>query len=304
MGQRTNPMPLSLCCSCGARFEVDDHLAGQAVQCPDCQQPVAVPAAAGPPMRTSGFALASVVLALVGAFTGVGTVLAVLLGVVGLVQIRKHPREIAGAGYAILGIGCGVVFSGLFLLAVVQTEVFGLDLIRERLMGENVDRDGPLEVSLPEDGFAIRRPSAQWGVARPSLVADLSPASQLLLVHLGKNAFVDVTCEDLDGRTLEACKDAALRPFRGNWANGGAPGLRYRDLEIDSTQPLPAGTGDEGVEILFRVRLGPEPLTYLVRVIRKGADVYVLRSWTQRRRFALLEPELRQALDSFRILRP
>jgi len=231
-------------------------------------------------------------------------VLAIVLGVIGLVQIRKYPRELAGTGYAALGIGCGVVFSGLFLLAIVQTEVFGLDLIREKLMGQNVDRDGPLEVSMPADGFAIRRPSSQWGIARDNLAGDVSPASQLLLVHLGKNAFVDVTCEDLNGRTLEGCKEAVLSPFRPSRNNFGAPGLRYRDLEIEYTQPLPADApGDEGLEMVFRVRLGAEPLTYLVRIVRKGPDVYIVRSWTQRRRFPVIEPELRQVLDSFRILR-
>jgi hypothetical protein len=33
-----------------------------------------------------------------------------------------------------------------------------------------------------------------------------------------------------------------------------------------------------------------------------GGAVYVTRGYTQRRRFALVEPELRQALDSFRVL--
>ena len=170
-------MPLSLACTCGARFEVEDHFAGQTVACPECHQAIAAAAPPGRPTRTSGFAIASVVLALVGAFTGVGTVLAIVLGFVGLVQIRKYPRELAGTSYALLGIGCGIVFTGLFLLAVIQTEVFGVDLIRERLMGHNVDRDGPLEVSMPADGFAIRRPSNQWGVARPNLAPGSKPRS-------------------------------------------------------------------------------------------------------------------------------
>ncbi|OAI50634.1 hypothetical protein AYO44_17615 [Planctomycetaceae bacterium SCGC AG-212-F19] len=298
-------MPLSLTCSCGARFEVEDHLAGQTVQCPECQQPVAVAAAPAQPMRTSGLAIASVVLALVGAFTGIGTVLAVVLGGVALVQIRKHPRAIAGTGYAILGIACGLIFSGLFFLAILQAEVFGVDMLRDRLMSHNLDRDGPLEITRPADGFAIRRPSSQWGVARPNLASDLAPASQVLLVHPGKNAFIDVACEDLNGRSLDACKDAVLQTFRGNRNDFAPRALRYRDLEVEYTKPLaPVPAGDEGLEMVFRVGFGGERLTYLVRIIRQGTDVYVIRSWTQRNRFLMVEPELRQALDSFRILRP
>ena len=31
-------MPLSLTCDCGARFELEEALAGQSVSCPECQQ--------------------------------------------------------------------------------------------------------------------------------------------------------------------------------------------------------------------------------------------------------------------------
>src|SRR4051812_13283476 len=56
-------MALSLTCACGARFEVEDTLAGQEVSCPECQQPLKAPALQRVPLRTSGFALASAQLA-------------------------------------------------------------------------------------------------------------------------------------------------------------------------------------------------------------------------------------------------
>ena len=74
-------MSLSLSCACGAKFEVAETFAGQGVACPECQQPVKVPAATGARLRTSGYALASVVLALVGMFTIVLPALAVILGI-------------------------------------------------------------------------------------------------------------------------------------------------------------------------------------------------------------------------------
>jgi len=135
-------MALSLVCVCGARFEVEDTYAGQAVACPECQQPVAAAAPPARPVRTSGFALASVVLALVLAFTGVGTVLAVLLGVIGLVHIRRCREQVTGTGYALLGIGLGTVFTALFLVALFS-DLVGLWIMREGMMGSQVDRGAP-----------------------------------------------------------------------------------------------------------------------------------------------------------------
>ena len=83
-------MPLSLICDCGARFEVEDALAGQTVSCPECQQPLKAPAAQRPTLRTSAFALASFLLAVVGAFTVVGTIAAVILGDR---RRRRHPAR-------------------------------------------------------------------------------------------------------------------------------------------------------------------------------------------------------------------
>src|SRR5262245_57704151 len=110
-------MALSLSCACGARFEVEETLAGQAVTCPDCREPVQAPQAGGGAARTSGFAVASTVLALVGAFTLIGTVAAVVLGLVALVSVARNPGRVAGAGYAVFGIVAGVVFTALTLFA-------------------------------------------------------------------------------------------------------------------------------------------------------------------------------------------
>src|SRR5215467_1244077 len=122
-------------CACGARFEVDDTLAGQEVLCPECQRSLKAPALDRPPRVTSGWALASVVLALVGAFTVFGSLLAVLLGVIALVSIARNRRQIAGAGFAIFGICLGVAFTGLTLFALNTADVFGLDAwLRERTL--------------------------------------------------------------------------------------------------------------------------------------------------------------------------
>src|SRR5262245_61562674 len=97
-------MALSLTCSCSAHFEVEDTLAGQVVVCPECQASLKAPTLDRKPLRTSGLALASVILALIGAFTILFTLLAVLLGVAALVSISRNRERLAGSGYAVFGI--------------------------------------------------------------------------------------------------------------------------------------------------------------------------------------------------------
>ena len=83
-------MSLPLSCVCGARFEVEEAFSGQSVACPECQQSIKVPLAGRARLRTSGYALASVVLALVGMFTIVLSAIAVVLGFIGLTSIARH----------------------------------------------------------------------------------------------------------------------------------------------------------------------------------------------------------------------
>lgn len=299
-------MALSVVCSCAAQFEVEETFAGQQVSCPECQQPVQVPAAGQVPLRTSGFAVASVVVGLVLALTFVGPLLAILLGVVALVHIHRQRRRVAGVGYAIFGIALGVIFSVLTGLAFLQTELFGLDLLREGVMGGQVDRTGPLEISRPGDGFAIQRPSNSWGVANVTLAEELVPDSDLVLVHVGKDAYIDVTHDNLLGRSLEAYRDQLLEGFQENRNLGKRqPGLQLRGLTIREKKELPAVDGRACLQVLFDVKLGPQWLTYLVRVIqpRDSDRVYVVRAWTMKRRFPVIDLEVRRALDSFRLLK-
>ena len=102
-------MTISLTCACGVRLEVDDTFAGQTINCPDCQRPLATPKPERAGVQTSGFAIASLTLALVGAFTLIGTVLAVLFGVLALLGIRRDPDRVTGKGYAV---GVGYVNTG------------------------------------------------------------------------------------------------------------------------------------------------------------------------------------------------
>src|SRR5207245_166118 len=178
------PMSVFVNCSCGSQFEVEETFAGQTVSCPECRNSVRVPAVTRRPLRTSTYALASVLLGVTLAFTVVGTIVAVILGCVGLVSIARNRGRVTGAGYAVFGIVWGVIFTGVTLMALTRGELFGLDQLRQQILAGEVDLTGPMEVIREKDGFAITRPSGRWGVARESLLQRLNPNGSLLLANV------------------------------------------------------------------------------------------------------------------------
>src|SRR5262249_53492051 len=121
-----------------------------------------VPARPSAPPRTSLLALASAILALVGAFTVLGTVAAVVAGVWALGAIARDRQRLTGAGFALFGIVAGLAFTALTLFALRTNELFGLGgYVRERAMASRVDTSGPLAVSGTD--WTITRPSEKWG---------------------------------------------------------------------------------------------------------------------------------------------
>jgi hypothetical protein len=304
-----------LTCDCGARFEVEDTLAGQEVACPECQQPIKVPARHKVPPRTSAWALASVVVALVGAFTPASLV-AVGLGVAALVSIARHRERVTGAGFAVFGIVLGGTFALLTWFSL------GLNVggwVRERTLAPQLDTRGPLEVVQPGKGFAITRPSEKWGQALGGrlddvVVGGLQKDLALLLVQPAHFAFVDVRVERGAAlQSLEQWQDEILhelepparrarpRGFPPDDDEDNFPALHQRAQLVQNHRLEEAGR--EGREMLVDVQRGGQQWRLLIRLYRKGAGpVYVVRGYSAQRRFAALRAELCQALDSFRIL--
>jgi hypothetical protein len=316
-------MALSLICVCGARFELEETLAGQEVSCPECQQPIKAPAGTGAPGRTSGYALASTILALVGAFTVLGTVAAVILGLIGLGQITRHRDRVTGVGFALFGVIGGALLTALTLFALSANDVLGFGgWFRERTMSENVDRSGPLEVVQQGRGFAITRPTEKWGRVSgdhtddPVLSALQQPRRDLLLMQVARYAFVDVRCESWD-RPPADCEGDVLAelegpppapvPFnnrRNPWDDDDEdePRPRVRAV-LQRSRALPAEGNLQKHEMLVDVRAHGQRWRFLIRIYRQGnGPVYVVRAYTQKHRFPPAEEELRRALDSFRVL--
>jgi hypothetical protein len=309
-----------LTCACGTRFEVDDSLAGQEVLCPECQQPLKAPAAARPPLVTSGWALASVLLSLLGAFTVLGTLVAIILGVVALMSIARHRDRVTGTGFAVLGICLGVLFTVLTVVALNAADVFGLESwMRERSLTRKLDTTGPLEVVQGIKGFAITRPTEKWGQVENEQSGDPAVGAfqnnlDLLLMQIPRHAFIDVRA--LPGgpfRTLDQCETEVLSDFE--WRRQPRrPRDPFEDDDDDfraavrmkrlGSQQLVTVDGVEGRQVEAEVRCAGKPWHFIIRLYRRGnGRIYVVRAYAPKRRLAEVRGELGTALESFRILR-
>jgi hypothetical protein len=303
-------------CACGARFEVDEGLAGQEVLCPECQEPIQAPAAHRLPRVTSGWALASVLLALIGAFTVVGTLVAVLFGITALVSISRHRDRITGTGLAVFGICMGILFTVLTIVALNASDMFGLESwMRERNMAQKIDTSGPMDIVSGFKGFKITRPTEKWGQVQGNdsddpAVGEFQNNLDLLLMQMVQHAFIDV--RSLPGgplQTLDQCEAELLSDFelqrlpRNPFAEDDddvRPAARVRRL---NQRRLGSKDGMDGREMEVEVRCAGKPWHFLIRLYRRGnGSIYVVRAYGPKRRFADLRNELESALDSFRIL--
>jgi hypothetical protein len=324
-------MPLSLICDCGARFEVEDALAGQSVACPECQQPLKAPALQRPTLRTSGFALASYLLAIIGAFTVVGTVAAVVLGLIAVVRILRDRERVAGLGFAGFGVGLGLAFTALMLWAISSGELFGLPaVLRRTQMADQfdpVDPKTPLEIH--ESGFSLTRPTAKWARAKkgfqyPLVQPLLRNDALLLLVQPDLYAFIDVQSE-ANSRLGPAIEEFILNrlkqdptqpafdkdkvkspPKFGGIGNDDDPSEISRITKVTAVgtpKSLPTDAGvQQANEMTAEVTVDGKRWTVLVRTYQMtGGRLFIVRAFAETARFTRVKDELVKALDSFKL---
>jgi hypothetical protein len=313
-------MPFSLTCACGARLEIDDKFAGQQITCPDCQRPVQAPKADQPARRTSGLALTSLVLALVGAFTVVGTVVAIVLGALALVQMAGRSDRLAGRGYAIAGILVGIVMTGGTVFALTSIELFGLTgMMSNAYWAGKLDYGGTLEVVREKEGFAIKRPSEKWGVYKtkqqigtgdPAPIDDRFFLDDLLLVFPDEDAVVLCFTEAPVDKGIEECRDIAFRKVFEHGEKFGlftkeSKGLRLPPRSESRSRPPPVNDV-QIVEERVSKKVGSEDKTFLMRVLKKRGDnrMFVIVAGTRQSHFGRMQSTFRQMMDSFRILDP
>ena len=131
------------CPHCQTVNRFDDNYAGMLVQCQQCNNQMQMPSAAPPPAtfsdaggspmggpRTSGLAITSMVLGIVGIVTAcvwVGVLIGLvglIFGIVALVQIRKRPDVLGGTGMAVAGIITGSLATLMVVLLLVGVFIF------------------------------------------------------------------------------------------------------------------------------------------------------------------------------------
>ena len=110
-----NPEGARSCASCGAELVASaERSIGGAAYPP------------APPPRTSGLAIASLVLGLLGILTfGVTSLVGIVLGIVSLIQIQRRPDRLTGTGFAIGGLAISALtFMVLPIFAAILFPVF------------------------------------------------------------------------------------------------------------------------------------------------------------------------------------
>ncbi len=310
-------MTISLTCACGVHLEVDETFAGKTITCPDCQRSLVAPKPEPPGMQTSGFALASLTVALLGAFTILGTLAAIVLGWLGLRAIKESPDKLAGRNYALAGIVLGVVLTLFTLYAVTLGKLFGLGNLFHRVdwVGQ-LDYDVPDEIERRTERFAITRPSRKWGVARNPSQGQLDVGhvwDELRLVNPEADAVLLVwkLPVGLD-KNLETCRDDILRDYfqdhdkAGFFGKKRVGGPRGRtELIRRQEAPDPPGTM-HGLDLEVAKSVGQQERRFLVRILKeredRDGDVFVIIGGARKSRFARVEEEITKGIKSFRLL--
>ncbi|MCI0462968.1 MAG: DUF4190 domain-containing protein [Gemmataceae bacterium] len=314
-------MTISLICRCGARLEVDETFAGRAINCPDCQRALTVRKPEPPGLKTSGFALASLTVALVGGFTVVGGLAAVGLGWLGLRDVKRYPEQVSGRQYALAGIALGAVLTLFTLFALFWGQLLGLNNLSGKLQwAGKLDHGG--DEGIMRHGFKINRPRKEkeekapwrWGEYKPpgSQAEPQLPAvwDDLILVNIEDDAHLLVlpqTGQFNEG--IEACLRRARKEFEdhdkvGIFGRKRADTRRAR-LEVVATKPLTTIGQVDTVEQLLDKTVGRQERRFILQVVKQRDEnlYFVLLAGARKSSFERLEPELRKALESFTLRR-
>jgi hypothetical protein len=188
-------------------------------------------------------------------------------------------------------------------------------LIAEAAWSDKLDYDGPLEVVRSQEGFAIKRPSKQWAVYKPVLGkagGDLNQSAwdDLLLVLPSDEAIVLCFAERVNAEDgIARCRERFEREFRdmakvGLFNKTGRGMIRGSPMFVRDTKWPPMEGNTEKVEMQIDKRAGTEDKSFLVRIVKVRGDdrMYVAIGGVRRSRYLRLEKEIREALDSFRLL--
>jgi hypothetical protein len=310
-------MPIAVTCECGAKLEIDEKFLGKQILCPDCQRPLPTKAPVTPPpldlpdyRRISGYALLSLTLALVGAFTIVGTIAAIVVGIYALKQIADKPSKLEGIKFARAGIAVGAFFTFLTLAALISPTLLGLDsFLREMAFAGRIQYPvGPtVEVDTIRLSIVLTRPSNRWASYIPPTVASNHfESSDLLMVNISEDAFIACKYVELDGGVDDAEEKLKIvldKIYKSElvYLLGRLDGRPLgREAENVQKKVVNSKRGKEQ-EVTFDLRLGGIDRRFLVQYSLEKRDqlgVRVLVGAARRNRFDRLEDVFRKTFDS------
>jgi hypothetical protein len=306
-------MALVLTCACGARFELDDALAGEQIPCPDCQVLVKAPDVPPQP-RTSYWALASTILALTGAFTVVGTLAAIGCGIVALIRILRQPERVRGLGFALFGMIAGLLFTAITLFALSRNLFANWgEQMRETLLADQIDVTGPMVIDGPGKSFTLTRPTNLWGkhlemdrLTDPVLIALNRTKADLTIVKPRYFAFVDVRL--LKNETKQQPEEI-LSSIVNNYSvsnpditfpttdnDPGRYGRPYREpLSIHKVKDSPPD-----LEAVFDAECNNRTWKVILRLCNRKDKLYLVRAYVQEGKYARAKEEIMRAINSFK----
>ena len=305
-------MPLSVTCQCGARLEIDEKFLGKVVPCPDCNRPLPTsPPPTPPPLdlpdnrRVSGLAVLSLALALVGAFTIVGTLAAIVVGLIALKRIAREPTKLEGANFAragiITGAVCTVVMLAAMLSPVIFIDVFLRDLVLAQAV-ENSEDDLIQSNNSLTDNVEIRRPSRLWTKLKSGVLrSENNSRDMLILVDIVEDAYIGCMAAPLDGdEKIEDRERKVLEPVYKSELMSLLSRLRGSAMGANGTivaerKPI---AGKERQEIIVDLR----DRRLLIQYTTQDRDVKatILVGCARRNKFDRLQEDFRKAFDSFK----
>jgi len=311
-------MPLSVTCQCGARLEIDDKFLGKEVPCPDCNRPLPTTPVAAPPVvaapppldlpdyrRTSGLAVLSLALALVGMFTIVGTIAAIVVGVLAVKEISARPTRLEGLSYARAGIVVGIVGTFLTLIALASPTVFGLDaFLRELAFAGRIrwDSKDVIESTRGQEvSIEMKRPSADWGAyvppnnqpnnLEPDDIIMINPRDDAYIALFSFDAERGENDDDRQKKVLERFYRCELVSILG----------RLQGKPLDGTGTV-VGTesvnNDTKKEVTLDLRLAGVDRRFLIQYRAKDVPVSVLVGSARVNNFDRLRDVFRKTFDT------
>jgi len=313
-------MPIAVKCSCGSQLEIDEKFLGKEILCPDCQRPLPTKAPVAPPpldvpefRRTSGLAVLSLSMSVVGFFTLVGSIAGIVTGVMALKKIKQHSTKLDGARLARAGIIIGAAGLVLTLLFLILPSILVEGYVRDLVYAGRVEFPTSKTIDRNEGSVRIDRPSERWndwGVYKsPTTINDANVhTDDLILINTHENAFIacqrvtlkfdEVADADHKKKALERLQNSELLRLM---ARGPFPAERMPtdEKKPDEKGKKDAKNKDDKTEYVFDMRVGKYDRRFLVRWIVRdnGTKLTVLVAAVPTGRFERMEKDIRESFE-------